>query len=172
MKKVLFALMFAMSLFILTGCNEKEMLEEEAVGIVNQIIRENPGTIRGRCVKVELTTKLSEDKWEGFAIFDNGKKLPCYVTERFQYIEVELSPVDSNDEASVAETAVDVVNQIIRENSGQLKGHCKRVELTEKISDKKWKGVAHLDNGNSYNCKINCTDEGIEVEIEYVGWSW
>ncbi len=68
----------------------RSRLERDSVSVVNQIIRENPGKIRGHCTRVELTEKLSDKKWKGFAHLDNGKKLTCYVTESFSGIEVEV----------------------------------------------------------------------------------
>ena len=65
-------------------------LERDAVSAVNQIIRENPGKISGTCTRVELTEQLSDKKWKGTALLDKGKKLPCYVTESFDGIEVEV----------------------------------------------------------------------------------
>lgn len=68
----------------------RSRLERDSVSVVNQIIRENPGKIRGHCTRVELTEKISDKKWKGFAHLDNGKKLTCYVTESFSGIEVEV----------------------------------------------------------------------------------
>ena len=65
-------------------------LEREAVSVVNQIIRENPRKLSGNCTRVKLTEQLSDKKWKGAALLDKGKKLPCYVTESFDGIEVEV----------------------------------------------------------------------------------
>ena len=90
MKRILFALFCAACFVMLTGCNSRESLEKEAVSAINQIIRENPGKISGRCIRVELTEKLSDKKWKGTAFLDDDQKLTCYVTESISAIEVEV----------------------------------------------------------------------------------
>ena len=74
--------------------------------------------------------------------------------------------------------AVSMINEIIRDNPGKISGSCTRVELPEKLSDKKWKGTAFLNNGKKLTCYVTESFSGIEVEVEYEEivavpvWTW
>ena len=97
MKKILFALMCASALAILTGCNREKELEESAVPVVNEIVEENLGPIVRaaggtlvKCTKVDLSEKISDTKWKGKAYFDNGREINCVVTDLDDQIIVEI----------------------------------------------------------------------------------
>lgn len=90
MKKILFALMCASALAILTGCSRESILEKEAVSLVDQIVKENVGEDTTKCTKVDLEKQVSDKKWEGKAYFENGKKIDCVVTDLGDLIEVEI----------------------------------------------------------------------------------
>lgn len=95
MKKILFALMCASALAILTGCSNEKELEEAAVPVVNEIVEENLGPIFGKdnltkCTKVDLSEKISDTKWKGKAYFENGKEIDCVVTDLDDQIIVEI----------------------------------------------------------------------------------
>ena len=97
MKKILFALMCASALAILTGCSNEKELEESAVSVVNEIVEENLGPIVRaaggtlvKCTKVDLTEKISDTKWKGKAYFENGKEIDCVVTDLDDQIYVEI----------------------------------------------------------------------------------
>lgn len=61
-----------------------------------------------------------------------------------------------DEEKQIEETAVLVVNDIIRKNvgSGSDVTRCTKVKLKEKKGDNKWLATAYLENGNSINCLV------------------
>ena len=70
------AMLFGMLLF--TGCSNESAIEESAVPIVNNIIKEAGGD--AKCTKVKIIETLGEDTYKGEATLDNGNKLQVAIT--------------------------------------------------------------------------------------------
>ncbi len=69
------------------------------------------------------------------------------------------------NEAKLEESAIPVVSDIIKKQLGSRAAKCLDVEITEKISDKLYKAVATLDNGNNVNIMIEDRGDQIYVSI-------
>lgn len=61
-----------------------------------------------------------------------------------------------DEEKQIEETAVMVVNDIIRKNAGSGPDvtRCEQVKLKEKKEENKWLATAYLDNGNKLTCIV------------------
>jgi len=70
------ALLFGMLLF--TGCSNESAIEESAVPIVNNIIKEAGG--EAKCTKVKIIETLDKDTYKGEATLDNGNKVQVAIT--------------------------------------------------------------------------------------------
>ena len=70
------ALLFGMLLF--TGCSNESAIEESAVPIVNNIIKENGGD--AKCTNVKIIETLDKDTYKGEATLDNGHKVQLTIT--------------------------------------------------------------------------------------------
>ena len=70
------ALLFGMLLF--TGCSNESAIEESAVPIVNNIIKENGG--EAKCTNVKIIETLDKDTYKGEATLDNGNKVQVAIT--------------------------------------------------------------------------------------------
>ena len=70
------AMLFGMLLF--TGCSNESAIEESAVPIVNNIIKEAGGD--AKCTKVKIIETLDKDNYKGEATLDNGNKVQVAIT--------------------------------------------------------------------------------------------
>ena len=66
---------------------------------------------------------------------------------------------------TLEKNAKPLVDQIIANNLGSSGAHCKKVKIKEKISDKVYKGVASLDNGNDVTVYIEDNGDTIYVQL-------
>lgn len=61
------------------------------------------------------------------------------------------------------ESAVPVVNDILKEQLGDQAAQCVKVEISEKVTDKLYKANAILTNGNSI--EITILDQGEQILV-------
>ena len=58
-----------------------------------------------------------------------------------------------------------LVDKIISNNLGDAGAKCKKVKIKEKVSEKVYKGVASLDNGNEVTVYIEDNGDSIYVQL-------
>ena len=80
------ALLFGMML--LTGCGNESVIEDSAVPVVNNIIKEAGG--EAKCTEVNITETVDENTYKGEAILDNGNKVPVAITVNDDQIFVAI----------------------------------------------------------------------------------
>lgn len=144
------------SMFVLCGCNREAQIEEKATELVTEILQTQLKE-SNKCTEVEITKKISDDKYEAKATLDNGEKIKISIKDQGSMIFVELDKTVNLERSSVR-IVTDILN-----NQFNVSAKCTKVEISEKISDKKYSAKATLDNGN--DIKIIIEDRGDQIYV-------
>lgn len=75
-------------MLLLTGCGDESVIEDSAVPVVNNIIKEAGG--EAKCTKVKITETLDENTYKGEATLDNGNKVSVAITVNDDQISVVI----------------------------------------------------------------------------------
>ena len=129
----------------------------------------------GLCIADEKRLKAAGHKApENWAVF----LVPVYLWKRAAMLAqskayfwgwivaflISISISNTSYENMLAESAVPVVTEIIKEQLGGS-AECKAVEIQEELTDGFYKATAILDNGNKINITIEDKDDEIYVSI-------
>ena len=89
-KMTVVALVAAVGL-LLGGCGRESDLEESAVPVVDQILRENVEN-PAKCVSVSIEKKIADKLYKAKAQLDNGNELVITIEDRGDQIYVQIPP--------------------------------------------------------------------------------
>ena len=85
----LFAVMLS-SIFMLCGCGNEAELEESAIPVVSDIIKEQLGSRAAKCLSVKITEKVSDKHYKAVATLDNGNDINIMIEDRGDQIYVTI----------------------------------------------------------------------------------
>lgn len=87
-----------------------------------------------------------------FAVMLSSIFMLCGCSEAFNEIDME-------------ESAIPLVSELLQEAYGDQAAKCLKVEIIEEVTDKHYKAVATLNNGNDINIMIEDRGDQIYVTI-------
>ena len=87
--KVCFAALFVSVALFLAGCGENNVLEESAIPVVNDILRENVED-PAKCIAVKITEKVTDKHYKAIATLDNGNDINIMIEDRGDMIYVTI----------------------------------------------------------------------------------
>ena len=94
MKKITLLLgVILMSVFMLCGCSNEADLEESAIPLVTDILKDELGSDAAKCVAVKITEKVSDKHYKAKATLDNGNDIKIMIEDRDDMIYVTI-PLD------------------------------------------------------------------------------
>ena len=87
--KICFAVLFVSVALFLAGCGENDILEETAIPVVNDILKENVDD-PAKCIAVKISSKISDKHYKAVATLDNGNDINILIEDRGDMIYVTI----------------------------------------------------------------------------------
>lgn len=160
MKKFLASIVAAvLALCTITGCgNRQTNLEKSAKPIVSQITKDQFHW-NVECLKVKITEKIDEKRYNAVATLTDGKDYEITVEDRGDMVFVQF-----NKQTTLEESAKPLITKIIKDQF-HWNTECFNVKITGKIDEKHYKAVAALTNGKDYEITVEDRGNGIFVQF-------
>ncbi|MBE6379892.1 MAG: hypothetical protein E7047_03075 [Lentisphaerae bacterium] len=94
MKRIVFLLgVMLLSVFMFCGCSNEAVLEESAIPLVTDILKDELGSEAAKCVAVKITEQVSDNQYKALATLDNGNDIKIMIEDCDDMVRVTI-PLD------------------------------------------------------------------------------